>query len=106
MPPVEAYRLTTVTRRLSTIALCPQAHPHPGPSSATVSAMTKVRQAVGAHGERLAEQHLTEQGLVVLARNWRCSDGEIDLILRDGPDEQHALEAIVAMINDKFGEGE
>ena len=48
--------------------------------------MTKVRQAVGAHGERLAEQHLREQGLVVLARNWRCADGEIDLILRDGPD--------------------
>ncbi len=48
--------------------------------------MTKVRQAVGAHGERLAEQHLTEQGLVVLARNWRCALGEVDLILRDGPD--------------------
>ncbi len=48
--------------------------------------MTKVTRAVGAHGERLAEQHLTEQGLVVLARNWRCPDGEIDLILRDGSD--------------------
>jgi putative endonuclease len=48
--------------------------------------MTKVRQAVGAHGERLAEQHLAAQGLVVLARNWRCAEGEIDLILRDRTD--------------------
>ena len=48
--------------------------------------MTKVRRAVGAHGERLAERHLVELGLVVLARNWRCAEGEIDLVLRDGPD--------------------
>ncbi len=48
--------------------------------------MTKVRQAVGAHGEHLAEQHLTAQGLIVLDRNWRCAGGEIDLVLRDGAD--------------------
>ena len=46
--------------------------------------MTRARQAVGAYGERLAERHLTEQGLVVLARNWRCPAGEVDLILSDG----------------------
>lgn len=48
--------------------------------------MTNQRRAVGAYGERLAERHLRDQGLVVLARNWRCGDGEIDLILRDGDD--------------------
>jgi putative endonuclease len=48
--------------------------------------MTKARQAVGAYGERLASRHLEDQGLVVLARNWRCADGEIDLILADGED--------------------
>jgi putative endonuclease len=48
--------------------------------------MTRVRRAVGAYGERLAERHLTDQGLVVLVRNWRCADGEVDLILRDGDD--------------------
>ena len=47
--------------------------------------MTNERRAVGAYGERLAERHLLDQGLVVLERNWRCGDGEIDLILRDGP---------------------
>lgn len=48
--------------------------------------MTRVRQAVGAYGERVASRHLETAGLVVLARNWRSSAGEIDLILRDGPD--------------------
>ena len=46
--------------------------------------MTIQRRAVGAYGERLAERHLVAQGLVVLARNWRCAEGEVDLILRDG----------------------
>jgi putative endonuclease len=48
--------------------------------------MTKVRKAVGEYGERVAERYLTAAGLVVLDRNWRCSDGEVDLILQDGPD--------------------
>lgn len=46
--------------------------------------MTTARQAVGAYGERTAERHLVAHGLVVLARNWRCPEGEVDLILRDG----------------------
>ena len=46
--------------------------------------MTTERRAVGAYGERLAAQYLQDQGLVILDRNWRCSDGEVDLILRDG----------------------
>lgn len=46
--------------------------------------MTTERQAIGAYGERVAAEHLQEQGLVILHRNWRCPDGEIDLVLRDG----------------------
>ena len=42
------------------------------------------KQAVGAYGETLAARHLAEKGLVVLERNWRCDEGEIDLVLRDG----------------------
>jgi putative endonuclease len=75
-----------VTHRLSTIALRPQTIRRATGGSAILAAMTKVRRAVGEHGERLAERHLAEQGLVVLSRNWRCSDGEIDLVLRDGDD--------------------
>ena len=42
------------------------------------------RQALGAYGERVAATHLTGEGLVVLDRNWRCPEGELDLVLRDG----------------------
>jgi putative endonuclease len=42
------------------------------------------RQALGAYGERVAEEHLVAQGMTLLDRNWRCPEGEIDLVLRDG----------------------
>jgi len=42
------------------------------------------RSALGAYGEALAARHLTEQGMVLLDRNWRCDQGEVDLVLRDG----------------------
>lgn len=43
-----------------------------------------VRAAVGRYGERVAVAHLERSGLVVLARNWRCREGEIDVVARDG----------------------
>ncbi len=48
--------------------------------------MTAARnQALGRYGEDLAARYLREQeGMVLLDRNWRCRDGEIDLVLRDG----------------------
>jgi putative endonuclease len=43
------------------------------------------RQALGAYGENLAARLLTdEHGMVLLDRNWRCPEGELDLVLRDG----------------------
>ena len=39
---------------------------------------------LGARGEQLAVTHLTDAGLRVLDRNWRCREGEIDLVARDG----------------------
>lgn len=41
-------------------------------------------RAVGAWGEHIAYRFLTERGLVVRARNWRCAWGEIDLVAEDG----------------------
>lgn len=42
------------------------------------------RMALGQYGEKVAARHLVEKGLVLLERNWRCDEGEIDLVLRDG----------------------
>jgi putative endonuclease len=52
----------------------------PGPVGATMTH----NQALGRYGETLAARHLVSQGMVLLERNWRCPDGEIDLVLRDG----------------------
>jgi putative endonuclease len=38
----------------------------------------------GASAEALAEQFLTQQGLRMRTRNYRCRLGEIDLIMQDG----------------------
>lgn len=42
------------------------------------------KERPGRSGEALAEEHLSRKGMVVLARNYRCRAGEIDLVLRDG----------------------
>lgn len=41
------------------------------------------RAALGRYGEQLAAEHLTAAGMTVLARNWRCAQGELDLVLRE-----------------------
>lgn len=43
------------------------------------------RGALGRYGEELAARRLTEAGMAVLERNWRCGrTGEIDIVARDG----------------------
>ncbi len=39
---------------------------------------------LGKRGEDLAADYLAGTGLVLLSRNWRCRDGEVDLIATDG----------------------
>lgn len=42
------------------------------------------KQASGAAAEERAAAYLAQQGLKLVARNFRCRGGEIDLIMRDG----------------------
>src|SRR6476646_303562 len=44
----------------------------------------RVKDAVGRFGEQVAVDRLRQAGLVIVARNWRCRDGELDIVARDG----------------------
>jgi putative endonuclease len=46
--------------------------------------VTDARRTLGARGEDVAAAWYTRQGYVVVARNWRCREGELDLIVRAG----------------------
>ena len=45
---------------------------------------TGERAALGRYGELVAGDHLVASGLTVLARNWRCREGEVDIVALDG----------------------
>ncbi|SNR94949.1 putative endonuclease [Geodermatophilus saharensis] len=40
--------------------------------------------SLGSRGESIAAAYLTDAGLRVLDRNWRCRDGELDIVAREG----------------------
>src|SRR5205823_11825402 len=39
---------------------------------------------LGRVGEQVAAEHLERAGLTILDRNWRCAEGEIDIVAADG----------------------
>jgi putative endonuclease len=39
---------------------------------------------LGRRGEELAAAWLEKRGMTVIARNWRCASGEIDIVLTEG----------------------
>ncbi|WP_319944606.1 YraN family protein [Nocardia macrotermitis] len=57
--------------------------------------------ALGAHGEELAAQYLRAAGMEIVARNWRCRYGELDLIARDA--EVTAFVEVKTRPGRKFG---
>jgi putative endonuclease len=46
--------------------------------------MPSPRGALGRLGEEQAAAHLVAAGYALVARNWRCARGEIDLVARQG----------------------
>ena len=42
------------------------------------------RKHTGAYGEQIAANHLRSKGYVVIATNWRCTRGELDIVAQDG----------------------
>ena len=46
--------------------------------------MSDGRRRLGAFGERLAAAHLEAKGYRIRARNYRCREGEIDIVAQDG----------------------
>src|SRR5665213_650348 len=43
-----------------------------------------VRLALGRYGEAFAADYLISAGMTVLDRNWRCRDGEVDIVAVEG----------------------
>jgi|SRR6476659_7332679 len=46
--------------------------------------MTMARRALGVRGEDAAAEWYVAHGYEIAARNWRCREGELDLVLRRG----------------------
>jgi putative endonuclease len=63
--------------------------------------MTQARRALGIAGEDLAARWYRERGYEVIARNWRCRDGELDLVLRAG--RQLVICEVKARSSERFG---
>ncbi|HET9649303.1 MAG TPA: YraN family protein [Microlunatus sp.] len=51
----------------------------------------RVANRLGARGEDLAVAELQRQGMTVLARNWRCRTGEIDIVARETVDGRSTI---------------
>jgi putative endonuclease len=47
----------------------------------------RAKDVLGREGEQAAADYLTERGFRILDRNWRCADGEIDIVAV----ERHSL---------------
>ena len=63
--------------------------------------MTAARQALGAAGKKLKARWYADQGYRVVARNWRCREGELDLVVRRG--RQLVFVEVKARRTDRFG---
>ncbi|MCI4676529.1 YraN family protein [Candidatus Mycolicibacterium alkanivorans] len=63
---------------------------------------TLTRAQLGALGEQLAVEHLSSLGLRIVARNWRCRYGELDVIAEDA-DRTLVFVEVKTRTGDGFG---
>jgi putative endonuclease len=59
------------------------------------------RRAMGADGEDRAAAWYEAEGYEVVSRNWRCRDGELDLVVRRG--RELVFVEVKARTTDRFG---
>lgn len=64
---------------------------------------TWTRAQIGALGEQLAVDHLTSIGLQIVARNWRCRYGELDVIAADPAAGVVVFVEVKTRTSDRFG---
>ena len=59
------------------------------------------KRRLGQRGEEIAAGYLRQQGYTILARNWRCPAGEVDIVAREG--ETLAFVEVRARRGDRLG---
>ncbi|WP_006242112.1 YraN family protein [Mycolicibacterium tusciae] len=69
----------------------------------TFSKTSWTRAEIGALGERLAVEYLQSLGLRVLARNWRCRYGELDVIAADDAARTVVFVEVKTRTSDRYG---
>lgn len=67
--------------------------------------MTRARQALGAAGEALVASWYEARGYRVADRNWRCRDGELDLVLVRRREGLVVFCEVKTRSSDRFGSG-
>jgi putative endonuclease len=60
------------------------------------------KDELGRRGEDEAVRYLEQRGLVVLSRNWRCRDGELDVVAVQG--DQLVVCEVKTRAGTRFGE--
>ncbi|HEY8479924.1 MAG TPA: YraN family protein [Spirillospora sp.] len=62
----------------------------------------KAHISLGRRGEEAAVDYLTGLGWTVVERNWRCDDGEIDIVAHDG--RGHVVCEVKTRGSSRFGD--
>lgn len=63
--------------------------------------MSQARRRFGAAGEEIAATWYEKRGYAVVARNWRCRDGELDLVVSH--DRTLVFAEVKHRASDRFG---